>query len=120
MDGEDIEPVGDRPAGRAETPGQGGRVGVHVAGAVLFEDVACHQAIKELLSLVAQRVPADKLSIRIDEPHVFRIGSPDGRPPAFRVSLGKDLVQVAMKQLRRCWHWINPLCSRVQALLLLL
>jgi hypothetical protein len=59
-----------------------------------FVDIACQQAIEELLSLVAQRLPARKFSVWIDERHVFGIGSPDGRPPAFRVRLGKDLAQV--------------------------
>jgi hypothetical protein len=62
-----------------------------------------------LRSLVAQRVSPDKFSFRIDEPHVFGIGSFDSRPSAFRVPLGKDLVQVAVKQLLRVWHAVSPL-----------
>jgi hypothetical protein len=33
----------------------------------------------------------------------------------FRVSLGKDLVQVAVKQLPRLWHWIDPLYCQATA-----
>jgi hypothetical protein len=70
---------------------------------------ARRNAIEKLLSLVAQRLSPYKFSFWIDERHVFCICSLDGRPSAFRVPLGKDLVQVAVKQLLCVWHAIDPL-----------
>jgi hypothetical protein len=52
---------------------------------------------------------AYNFSFWIDERHVFGICSLDGRPAAFGIPLGKDLVQVAVKQLLRVWHAVNPL-----------
>src|SRR5271170_4000142 len=108
-DREDIDPAGHRATGRPETPRQRGGAGPNVPGPVLLEHETRQDAIEKLLSLVAQRLSPYKFSIWIDERHVFRICSLDGCPSAFRVPFGKDLVQVAVKQLLRVWHAITPL-----------
>jgi hypothetical protein len=106
---EDVDPAGHRGTGWAETPRQRGGVGANVLGPILLEHEACQKTIEKLLSLVAQRLSPYKFSFWIDERHVFRICSLDGRPSAFRVPLGKDPVQVAVKQLLRVWHATSPL-----------
>src|SRR4029077_11816789 len=92
-DRQDIEPGSVWLAGRPDAPRHRRGVRDKVSRAVLFEDVPRQHAIEEVLSLLAQRLPADKFSVWIDERHIFRIRPPDGLPPAFRVSFGKDLVQ---------------------------
>src|SRR5205809_5953574 len=98
-DRQDIDPASHRATGRPETPRQGGGVDPDVPGSILLEYEACRDVIKKLLSLVAQRSSPYEFSFWIDERHVFRICSLDGRPSAFRVPLGKHRVQVAVKQL---------------------
>src|SRR5258705_6527804 len=58
--------------------------------------------------MVAQRLPPYIFAFWIDERHVFRVGSLDGRPSAFRIPFGKDLVQVAVEQLLGLWHAMSP------------
>src|SRR5689334_24491440 len=106
-DREDIDPAGHGATGRPEAPCQRGGVGPQVPGPILLEREVRWGAIQKLLSPVAQRLPAYNFSFWIDKRDVFYKCSLDGRPSAFGVPLGKDLVQVAVKQLLRVWHAIK-------------
>ena len=99
----------DRIAGRPETPRQRGGVRTEVPGSVLLVVEPRHDTVEKPLSLVAQRLSPDKFSFWIDECHVFSIRSLNGRPPAFGVPLGKDLVQIAVKQIVGVRHGMSPL-----------
>jgi hypothetical protein len=106
-DREDIESADYRVAGRPETPWHSGGVSPNVLRSVIFEHETRRGAIENLLSLVAQRLSPRVFSFWVDERHVFRVCSLDSRTSAFRVPLGKDVVQVAVKQLLRVRHAIK-------------
>ena len=94
-----VDSAGYGSTGWPEAPCQGGSIRPDVRRTILFEHEACQEAIQKPLRLVAERLPPDEFSIWIDEPHVFCISSLDRSPSAFGISLGEDLVQVAVKQL---------------------